>query len=277
MSETTPKPQPLFEPEIEVQVRHALIALRYFQIMRDQMLGQQDWNTDVFQSIHTFILAPVFQWGGERRTTTLLSPSGIPYADPEDDTIEQALQTAIDITATTSWKHLNHADFTARAAEVYAHIHYAQPFTLHTGQVARIFLRKVAVLSNFNLLFARIERETWHDALEATLPTTPGDPVDPTPFIPVMQQIAVPVSSTNPSGYTPRKPDHYAAFDVVAPWLSLYEGTSLDFKFTINEVFANNWLDGWNPNRADVANLIDHHKGRLDTRNYLEEATIKIG
>lgn len=270
------EPSTLFEPEIEIQVRHALIALRHFQIIQGEVPRAQLWSPTTLSKLHTACLGPVFPWAGERRTHELTSPGGKPYAPLEDDHIETLVDQAIEIGRSADWQLLSHEELATRCAQIYALIHYAQPFEKNTGQIIRLLLSMAARYSPFHLRFARIPVVDWDNALEATLPTPPSTTPDHTPLIPVFEQVAIPANSAQPHGYREQQPITYTALDVVAPWRELYDGTSLGFKIQVNEVFANNWLDGWPPNRADVANLIDHHKGRIDTRDYLEDATIKI-
>ncbi|MBN1458445.1 MAG: hypothetical protein JXA57_02845 [Armatimonadetes bacterium] len=44
----------------------------------------------------------------------------------------------------------------------------------------------------------------------------------------------------------------------------------------ITEVFANNWLEGWKPNREDVADLIAHDRGEIDDDEYTRRGAERV-
>jgi len=43
-------------------------------------------------------------------------------------------------------------------------------------------------------------------------------------------------------------------------------------RFAVTQALAGNWHEGWEPNRDDVANLIDVIRGTIDYNEYLRRA-----
>lgn len=60
--------------------------------------------------------------------------------------------------------------------------------------------------------------------------------------------------------------------DVVALWPELFEGFDERERNAIRQAFAANWHEGWEPNRADVADLTEHARGRLTDEEYLQRS-----
>ena len=56
--------------------------------------------------------------------------------------------------------------------------------------------------------------------------------------------------------------------DLVKLYPDLFEGLDEETIEIITEVLANNWLEGWKPNRGDVADLIAHDRGEIDDDEY---------
>lgn len=57
--------------------------------------------------------------------------------------------------------------------------------------------------------------------------------------------------------------------DVVSMWPDLFEGMTEKRKNSIRQTFASSWHEGWEPNREDVADLVAHARGEIDTDEYM--------
>lgn len=265
-----------FTPAVDIQVRHAMVALRYFQILQGEAPSRVQWDLNTLKGLHTACFKPVFAWAGHLRTEPLENPEGTPFATLAGERMHTVLDGAFALIRATQWPTLNHQDMAATLADIYARIHYAHPFIHGTGQVTRILLRTLIQRSPFQLRYGRIPVVEWMNALSACLPESPEGAPDPAPLVPLFARAAIPTNPGMPHGFTSDLPLSHAELNVVAPWPDLYQGMSPTFQTTINEVFANNWLSGWQPNRADVANLILVHRKKMDVKTYLEEATIEL-
>jgi len=60
--------------------------------------------------------------------------------------------------------------------------------------------------------------------------------------------------------------------DVVALWPELFDGLDDRQRNAIRQACAANWHEGWNPNRADVADLTENARGRLSGEEYMQRA-----
>lgn len=56
--------------------------------------------------------------------------------------------------------------------------------------------------------------------------------------------------------------------DLVKLYPDLFEGLDEETIEGIERAFANNWLEGWRPNRADVSDAIAWEKGEIDDEEY---------
>lgn len=56
--------------------------------------------------------------------------------------------------------------------------------------------------------------------------------------------------------------------DLVKLYPDLFEGLDEETIDGITAAFANNWLEGWRPNRADVSDAIAWEKGEIDDAEY---------
>ena len=267
---------PRFSPEVDTQVRHAMVALRYFQILQGETPSRVQYDLNTLQGLHAACFRPVFPWAGQLRDQALENSDGTPFAPLVGDRMLIIADGAFDLIRATNWSTLNHQRVAETLAEIYARIHVAHPFIHGTGQVTRILLRTLAQRSPFQLRYGRIPVADWMAALRESMPASPEGAPNPAPFVPLFLRAAIPTNPGMPHGYESDLPITHAELNVVAPWHDLYQGMSPTFQNTINEVFANNWLSGWVPNRADVANLILVHRKKMDVKTYLEEATITL-
>lgn len=64
--------------------------------------------------------------------------------------------------------------------------------------------------------------------------------------------------------------------DVVALWPDLFEGMDEGERNSFRQTFASNWHEGWEPNRADVADLVAHVQGRLSDEEYLQRGVDRV-
>lgn len=60
--------------------------------------------------------------------------------------------------------------------------------------------------------------------------------------------------------------------DVVARWPELFDDLDELQRNAIRQAFAANWHEGWNPNRADVADLVAQTRGEIDLEEYMRRA-----
>jgi len=69
--------------------------------------------------------------------------------------------------------------------------------------------------------------------------------------------------------------------DLVKLYPSLFEGLDEETIDGITAACANSWLEGWKPNREDVADLVAWEKGEIDDDEYdrrnLERAHRRAG
>lgn len=61
-------------------------------------------------------------------------------------------------------------------------------------------------------------------------------------------------------------------FDVVATWPELVVDLDDDQQDTVRQVFATEYVSGWNPDRDAVADLVAFTLGRIDFDAYLSRS-----
>lgn len=61
--------------------------------------------------------------------------------------------------------------------------------------------------------------------------------------------------------------------DLVKLYPDLFVGMDGETIEGITAAFANNWLEGWKPNRADVADAVAWEKGEIDDAEYDRRST----
>lgn len=59
-------------------------------------------------------------------------------------------------------------------------------------------------------------------------------------------------------------------------WPELFESLDDDQKQRVSDALANNQLEGWEPQRDDVADLADREAGRIDTAEYIRRTMSKV-
>jgi hypothetical protein len=59
-------------------------------------------------------------------------------------------------------------------------------------------------------------------------------------------------------------------------WPELFEPLDDEQKQRISDALANNRLEGWEPDRDDVADLIDRELGRIDAAEYVRRTAAKV-
>jgi Antitoxin VbhA len=59
-------------------------------------------------------------------------------------------------------------------------------------------------------------------------------------------------------------------------WPELFEPLDDAQKQIISDVLANGRLEGWEPERDDVADLVDRELGRIDSAEYARRTAAKI-
>ncbi|MCD2444362.1 hypothetical protein LQ757_18940 [Agromyces sp. SYSU K20354] len=57
-------------------------------------------------------------------------------------------------------------------------------------------------------------------------------------------------------------------FDIETRWPEVFEPLSTEQRTIVVQTLANQWLEGWEPNRADVADLADFVRGALTEAEY---------
>ncbi|MBF4463245.1 MULTISPECIES: hypothetical protein [unclassified Rathayibacter] len=57
-------------------------------------------------------------------------------------------------------------------------------------------------------------------------------------------------------------------FDIEQRWPELFDGLTKTQRWSIVQSLAAAWHEGWEPNRADAANLTDFVAGRIDDAEY---------
>ena len=65
-------------------------------------------------------------------------------------------------------------------------------------------------------------------------------------------------------------------FDVEARWPELFDGLSALHRVAVVQTLACGWHEGWVPNRADVADLIDVTRGTIDEDEYDTRTIAKV-
>lgn len=56
--------------------------------------------------------------------------------------------------------------------------------------------------------------------------------------------------------------------DIEQRWPELFDGLTESQRWSVVQSLAAAWHEGWEPNRADVANLTDYAAGRIDHTEY---------
>lgn len=59
-------------------------------------------------------------------------------------------------------------------------------------------------------------------------------------------------------------------------WPDLFEPLDDEQKQRVSDALANNRLEGWEPQRDDVADLVDREAGRIDTAEYIRRTMAKV-
>ncbi|MFF0266388.1 hypothetical protein [Kribbella sp. NPDC004536] len=59
-------------------------------------------------------------------------------------------------------------------------------------------------------------------------------------------------------------------------WPELFESLDDDQKQRVSDALSNNRLEGWEPERDDVADLADREAGRIDTAEYIRRTMSKV-
>lgn len=59
-------------------------------------------------------------------------------------------------------------------------------------------------------------------------------------------------------------------------WPELFEPLDDDQKQRVSDALSNNRLEGWEPERDDVADLVDREAGRIDTAEYIRRTMSKV-
>jgi len=59
-------------------------------------------------------------------------------------------------------------------------------------------------------------------------------------------------------------------------WPDLFEGLDAQERYSIVQACASNWHEGWVPNREDVSDLIDCHKGTISFDEYKARTMEKV-
>lgn len=67
-------------------------------------------------------------------------------------------------------------------------------------------------------------------------------------------------------------PENGQGLDVVARWPELFDDLDELERNAIRQAFAANWHEGWEPNRADVADLVAQTRGDIDLEEYTRRA-----
>jgi len=57
--------------------------------------------------------------------------------------------------------------------------------------------------------------------------------------------------------------------DLEGTWPDLFDGLTVEQRETVTEVCANDWLEGWDPTRDDVADLVALTTGQIDGAEYI--------
>ncbi|WP_350279622.1 hypothetical protein [Kribbella sp. HUAS MG21] len=59
-------------------------------------------------------------------------------------------------------------------------------------------------------------------------------------------------------------------------WPDLFEPLDDEQKQHVSDALANNRLEGWEPGRDDVSDLVDRELGRIDTAEYIRRTLSKV-
>jgi hypothetical protein len=59
-------------------------------------------------------------------------------------------------------------------------------------------------------------------------------------------------------------------------WPDLFDQLDDEQKQRVSDALANNRLEGWEPGRDDVADLVDRELGRIDTAEYIRRTLSKV-
>ena len=59
-------------------------------------------------------------------------------------------------------------------------------------------------------------------------------------------------------------------------WPEVFEPLDDEQKQRVSDALANNRLEGWEPDRDDVADLADRELGRIDTAEYIRRTMARV-
>ncbi|MEH0111415.1 hypothetical protein V6N00_17045 [Tersicoccus sp. MR15.9] len=65
--------------------------------------------------------------------------------------------------------------------------------------------------------------------------------------------------------------------DIEQRWPDLFDGLTETQRWSVVQSLAAAWHEGWEPNRADVANLTDYAAGRVDHAEYARRSDALTG
>lgn len=63
-----------------------------------------------------------------------------------------------------------------------------------------------------------------------------------------------------------------SVFDVEVRWPELFALLTAEQRSVVIEAMASTWHEGWEPNREDVENIVDHARGAIGDEEYLRRA-----
>lgn len=59
-------------------------------------------------------------------------------------------------------------------------------------------------------------------------------------------------------------------------WPELFESLTDEQKQRVSDALSNNRLEGWEPQRDDVADLVAREAGRIDTAEYIRRTMARV-
>ncbi|KQH79586.1 hypothetical protein AO501_02065 [Mycobacterium gordonae] len=123
-------------------------------------------------ALHGWLFQDTYEWAGRFREVPI-SKQLSDFASV--DRIDECLQQATDIVATTRWDHINDAEFADAAARVFCWINWSHPFRDGNGRATRSFLNAVAARSGRWLDYSVVGRDVWLQRCAFSVPTLDDD------------------------------------------------------------------------------------------------------
>ncbi|WP_125778271.1 Fic/DOC family protein [Antribacter gilvus] len=133
---------------------YAATAKRQLQIERGEVTIPRTFDGKHLRAIHGHLFQDVYEWAGRDRRMhmgKMLGGNEQAYAPP--DLIDNVLDRASEVVASTDWLAVDDTQFADAMAKTYTLVNFAHPFREGNGRAAKLFVQHVAEQSPYRLDF----------------------------------------------------------------------------------------------------------------------------